>query len=178
MNGEQLDETKFKQEINELVMRMRNSAPTAPAPKPIDVVDAKSARADAQQTFGTVPEFLKKFPDSALAGAYREWRDVELAPDTALAGKDKSLISLAVASQIPCKYCVYADTEFAKLQGASQAEVDEAVAMAALVRHWSTVLNGMQTDEVAFRRDVDRLVRGAKAQQKAEPHAQAASTKR
>lgn len=178
MNGVQLDEAKFKQEISEFVTRMKNQPASAAPPKPIEVVDAKSARADAQQTLGMVPEFLKKFPDVALAGAYREWRDVELSPTTAISGKNKSLISLAVASQIPCKYCIYADTEFAKLEGASQAEVDEAVAMASLVRHWSTVLNGMQTDEVAFRRDVDRLVRGAKAQQsKAEPHAEAATAK-
>lgn len=176
-NGVQLDEAKFKQEINDVVARLRNqSAPSAP-PKPIDVVDAKSARADAQQMFGMVPEFLKKFPDAAVAGAYREWRDVELSPNTAISGKNKSLISLAVASQIPCKYCIYADTEFAKLEGASQAEIDEAVAMASLVRYWSTVLNGLQVDETAYRRDLDRLVRGAKAQQKPEPHAQAASTK-
>jgi hypothetical protein len=35
--------------------------------------------------------------------------------------------------------------------------------MASLTRNFSTLLNGLQVDEGQFRRDVDRLVRGAKA---------------
>jgi AhpD family alkylhydroperoxidase len=85
-----------------------------------------------------------------------------MSPNTALSGKNKSLIGLAVAAQVPCKYCVEADTQFARLQGATDAEIQEAVAMAALTRHWSTYLNGMQADEAQLRRDVDRLVKGAK----------------
>jgi AhpD family alkylhydroperoxidase len=181
MNGIQLDEAAFKKEISDVTARLRNMAaqPSAAPGKAIAVVDAKSARAEAQQMFGATPEFLKKFPDVALAGAWRELRDVEMSPATALSGKHKSLIGLAVSSQIPCKYCVYADTEFAKLEGASEAEIGEAIAMASLVRHWSTVLHGLQIDESAYRKDIDRLVRGAKAQAKnAEPHAQAEALKR
>ena len=37
----------------------------------------------------------------------------------------------------------------AKLNGATDAEIREAVAMAAISRHWSTVLNGMQADPQA-----------------------------
>ncbi|HVR21606.1 MAG TPA: carboxymuconolactone decarboxylase family protein, partial [Polyangiaceae bacterium] len=64
---------------------------------------------------------------------------------------------------IPCRYCIVAHTEFAKLSGATEAEIGEAIAMAALTRTASTVLNGLQIDEARFRRDADRLVRGAKA---------------
>ena len=35
--------------------------------------------------------------------------------------------------------------------------------MAALTRNLSTMLNGLQVDEVQFRRDVDKLVKGATA---------------
>jgi hypothetical protein len=34
----------------------------------------------------------------------------------------------------------------------------EAVAMAAMTRHWSTVLNGMNADLVAFKRDTDTVL--------------------
>jgi hypothetical protein len=34
----------------------------------------------------------------------------------------------------------------------------EAVAMAAIVRHWSTVLNGMQVDAATFRRETDAVL--------------------
>ena len=67
-----------------------------------------------------------------------------------------------MSAQIPCRYCVIADTEFARLEGATEAEIGEAIAMASLVRHWSTVLNGLLVDEPMFRKDVDRLVKGAR----------------
>jgi AhpD family alkylhydroperoxidase len=101
------------------------------------------------------------FPAASLPGAWKEERDVEMG-ETAIPGKYKSLIGLGVAAQIPCRYCVEADKQFARLQGATDQEISEALAMAALTRHWSTVLNGMQTDENAFKRDIDKLVKGAK----------------
>lgn len=84
-------------------------------------------------------------------------------PGTALSGKNKELVGLAVASQVPCKYCIIAHTEFAKLNGATDAEINEAIAMAAFTRQMSTVLNGRQSSEPQFRKDIDKLVRGARA---------------
>ena len=86
-------------------------------------------------------------------------RDVQMSPATALSGKNKELIGLAVASQVPCRYCIIAHTEFAKLNGATDGEITEAIAMAALTRDMSTMLNGMQVDEAQFRKDIDHLVR-------------------
>ena len=40
--------------------------------------------------------------------------------------KTKQLIGLAVAAQIPCAYCVYAHTKFAKAAGATDAQIKEA----------------------------------------------------
>jgi AhpD family alkylhydroperoxidase len=77
--------------------------------------------------------------------------------------KEKSLIGLAVSAQIPCSYCIEADTAFAKLAGASDREIQEAVAMAALTRHWSTILNGHQVDRDQFSRDIARLLAGLKS---------------
>ena len=47
----------------------------------------------------------------------------------------------------------------AKLNGATDQEIREAVAMAAIVRHWSTVLNGMQVDFNGFKQDTDTVLR-------------------
>jgi AhpD family alkylhydroperoxidase len=164
LNGLQTDEAKFRGEITTLVDNARRAAASgAHAPKPGALTDGASALKDIQQTLGYVPEFLRRFPDVARAGAWREFRDVQLNASTAVAPKYKELMGLAVASQIPCRYCVVAHTEFAKLAGASEAEINEAIAMAALTRNMSTLLNGMQVDEPQFRRDVDRLVKGAQA---------------
>jgi AhpD family alkylhydroperoxidase len=84
---------------------------------------------------------------------------VQLNPKTKLDGKTKELIGLAVAAQIPCQYCIYFHTAAAKLNGATDEDVRETVAMAAIVRHWSTVLNGMQVDLDGFRRETDTVLR-------------------
>ncbi|MEO7958365.1 MAG: carboxymuconolactone decarboxylase family protein, partial [Fibrobacteria bacterium] len=75
----------------------------------------------------------------------------------------KELVGLAVASQVPCKFCVIAHTEFAKLNGASEQEIAEAIGMAAFTREMSTFLNGMRVDETQFKADISRLVKGAQA---------------
>jgi AhpD family alkylhydroperoxidase len=162
LQGFQTDLGKFKTEIAKLVAHAKKNAGSPAAAQPIQVVDASTAAQDIQQSWGSVPEFMRRFPAEGLAGAWKELRDVEMSPNTALSNKHKSLIGLAVAAQIPCRFCLAADTEFAKLEGASEREIAEAIAMAAITRHWSTYLNGMQTDEPAFRRDVDALVRAAK----------------
>src|ERR1700731_1421133 len=90
-----------------------------------------------------------------------EFKSVQLNPKTKLDAKTKELIGLAVSAQVPCQYCVYFHTAAAKANGATDEEVREAVAMAAISRHWSTVLNGMQTDLAAFKRDTDTVLRMA-----------------
>ncbi|HUG61561.1 MAG TPA: carboxymuconolactone decarboxylase family protein [Methylomirabilota bacterium] len=126
--------------------------------------DATTAYSDIEQTLGSVPGMFKVFPEVGIAGAWAEFKSVQLNPDTELDGKTKELLGLAVAAQIPCSYCVYFHTAAAKLNGATDGEIRETVAMAAIVRHWSTVLNGMQVDQETFRSEVDAILdRAAKS---------------
>ena len=126
-----------------------------------DDVSAEATYRDIEKTLGTVPSFFKQFPASGIAGAWAEFKAVQLNPKTKLDGKTKELLGLAVAAQIPCHYCVYFHTAAAKANGATDEEVREAVAMAAIVRHWSTVLNGMQVDLAAFKGETDTVLRMA-----------------
>lgn len=125
--------------------------------------DASAAAAykDIEQTLGMVPSFFKAFPKSGIAGAWAEFKSVQLNPKTKLDVKTKELIGLAVAAQIPCAYCVYFHTAVAKANGATEEEISEAVAMASISRHWSTVLNGMQIDLAGFKRETDTVLQMA-----------------
>jgi AhpD family alkylhydroperoxidase len=171
LNGIQTDETSFHAEINKLVDNAKKSMMAAAqkgsvagsANGHVVVTDGASALREVTQMFGFAPEFLKRFPEEARAGAWKQMRDVQMSSSTALSGKSKELVGLAVASQVPCRFCIIAHTEFAKLNGATDAEISEAIAMASLTRSMSTLLNGLQMDETQFRHDVDRLVKGAKA---------------
>jgi AhpD family alkylhydroperoxidase len=163
--GMQLDQTAFKADVARIVANAKKQQPASNA-APIVVTDAKTALQDIERTLGFVPEFLRKVPEGALPGAWREMKELKLNPNTALSPKQKALISLAVASQVPSEPCIVADTEFAKLAGASEREIAEAVGMAALTRNLSTMINGDQVDERAFRADISRVVAGVKAAQK------------
>lgn len=126
-----------------------------------------AAYKDIEATLGQVPTMFKAFPEVGIAGAWAEFKSLQLNPETKLDGKTKELLGLAVSSQIPCQYCIYFHTAAAKLNGATDEEIREAVAMASIVRHWSTVLNGMQVDEATFRKETDdMLARAAKMAKK------------
>jgi AhpD family alkylhydroperoxidase len=171
INGIQQDEGKFRSEISRLVEGAKKAAASgAPAPKGVAVTDGASAPKDGAgalkdiaATLGFAPDFMKRFPDVARAGAWKTFKDVQLNPATELSGKDKELVGLAVASQIPCKFCIIAHTEFAKLNGASEAEIDEAIAMASLTRELSTMLNGLQVDKAQFHADIQKIVKNVQA---------------
>lgn len=132
---------------------------------PAKAEDASAAAAykDIEATLGSVPDMFKTLPDVAVAGAWAEIKGVQLNPKTALDGKTKELMGLAVAAQIPCQYCIYFHTEAAKLNGASDEEIKEAIAMAAIVRHWSTMLNGSQIDPATFKKQTDDVFAAVKA---------------
>ena len=80
-----------------------------------------------------MPDFFEAFPEAGIEGAWGEFKSVQLSPTTTLPVKMKELIGLAVASQIPCAYCVYFHTAAARANGATEGEVREAVAMAAVI---------------------------------------------
>ncbi len=120
---------------------------------------AEATYKDIEATLGIVPSFLKAFPQSGIPGAWSEMKSLQLNPKTALSPKQKELISLGVAAQIPCGYCVHFHTVAAKANGATDEEIREAVAMAAVTRHWSTVLNGMSVDMATFKREVDTIMK-------------------
>jgi len=119
---------------------------------------AAETYADIEATLGTVPTLFSVFPEAGIAGTWAEFKSVQLNPETELDGKTKELLGLAVAAQIPCQYCIYFHTKAAQANGATEGEIREAVAMAAVVRHWSTVLNGMQVDPAVFRQETDALM--------------------
>lgn len=103
------------------------------------------------------PNFYKNtFPEHALEDKLKAEKTL-VGEQAQLDVKTRELIALGVAAQIPCEYCVYAHTKNARAAGASESEVREAVATAAHVRHWSTVLNGMAYDLESFKSEVDKM---------------------
>ena len=139
---------------------------TSPLAQESQTDATKKAEAEMEAALGTVPVMMKVYPDHLRAGAW-EWFKATMSPDAAIPAKFSELISLAVASQIPCTYCVYAHTTMAKMLGATDAEIQGAIASAANTRHWSTVLNGADVPLDEFKKEWDGILAHIKKQSEA-----------
>ena len=109
-----------------------------------DTRDAVNAEITAM--FGGVPTFMNDMADAAVVGIWKQTKSLYFTDATALDSKTKALISLAVGAQIPCQYCVWMDTNSARMAGATDQEIAEAVAIAGHTRNMSTIFYGLQTD--------------------------------
>jgi AhpD family alkylhydroperoxidase len=106
------------------------------------------------ETPAGMPWFFQTMPNEAQQSAWA-LSTILWGVNTAIPPKYKELIGLAVASQIPCQYCIYAHTASAKKAGATSNEIREAIAVGALTRMWSTIVQGNQTDFEKFKATVD-----------------------
>mgnify|MGYP000986468265 CR=1 FL=1 len=125
---------------------------SGPAAMAQEQSSAEQTYKEIEAAIGTVPTHFKAYPKSAVAGAWAITKGLDFGEgNTVLEPKVKSLINLAVAAQIPCRYCIWLESKMAKDRGASDEEIAEAVALAGYVRHWSAVLNGLQIDFENFK---------------------------
>ncbi len=67
----------------------------------------------------------------------------------------RKLIGIAIAAVSKCRYCAYYHTQIAKLNGATEAEIEDAVHYAKSSAGWSTYINGLQLDYDKFKAEVD-----------------------
>jgi AhpD family alkylhydroperoxidase len=117
---------------------------------------------EIKESFGFVPSFFKLIPDEYLVSEWDLQKRLQL-EETLIPNKYKELIGLAIAAATRCRYCTYYHTEVAKLFGATEKEIEEAMHYAKQVSGWSTYLNGMQLDYKEFKQEMDRAVEHVKS---------------
>ena len=116
-------------------------------------MNRKEVFQDIEKTLGKVPSFFKLVPDRSLELEWNLFKTLQL-NESPIPNKYKELIGVAVAAVTRCKYCSFFHTEVAKLFGASDAEVEDAVHYAKSSAGWSTYLNGMQMDYDQFTKEL------------------------
>lgn len=127
-----------------------------------DTRKAMSARprADVEReiksTLGLVPSFMERVPDDLLDPEWAIFKKLEL-EETLIPNKYKELIGIAVHSETRCRYCTLFHTECAKMFGASDDEIQEAVHFAKYTVGWSVYLNGMRQDYDEFANEVHEI---------------------
>ncbi|MCO6511403.1 MAG: carboxymuconolactone decarboxylase family protein [Aridibacter famidurans] len=111
---------------------------------------------DIKQEIGIVPSFFERIPDEALDEEWKLFKRWEL-EETLIPNKYKELMMLAVHSETKCRYCTLFHTEVAKLYGATDDEIAEAVHLAKHTIGWSAYLNGIREDYDTFEKELDQV---------------------
>ncbi len=109
---------------------------------------------EIEQTFGLVPAMFKAVPESSLELEWKLFMKVQL-EEGPIPNKYRELIGVAISAISKCRYCSYFHTELAKLNGATEAEIEDAIHFAKSTAGWSTYVNGLQLDYDEFRKEVD-----------------------
>ena len=117
----------------------------------------ETAKKEIIETYGSFPSWYAAFPEYALPGAWQAAKELE--GPSSIDAKNKQLIGLAVASQIPCEYCVYYHTAVLLAMGVTDEEIKDAIAQAASTRHWSTVIYGAQLDMDEFKKEFQEIMK-------------------
>jgi AhpD family alkylhydroperoxidase len=110
---------------------------------------------EIENMFGLVPSMFRVVPESSLELEWRLFRRVHL-EEGPIPNKYRELIGVAIAAVTKCRYCSYFHTEMARLNGATEAEIEDAVHFAKSTSGWSTYVNGLQLDFDEFKTEIDQ----------------------
>jgi AhpD family alkylhydroperoxidase len=125
----------------------------------------KEVHAEIEQMFGGIPMMFKVVPDSSLELEWRLFKRVQF-DDGPVPNKYRELIGLAVSAFAKCQYCLFYHTEVAKLMGATQAEIEDALHYAKSSAGWSTYISGLQLNLDQFKSEVLAACDYVRAQKK------------
>jgi AhpD family alkylhydroperoxidase len=119
-------------------------------------MDREQIYTEMKKTIGVVPLMFKSIPDDTLELEWNLFKRTEL-EEGVLPGKYRELIGLGIAAVTKCKYCTYFHTEVAKMYGATDAEIENALLFAKSSIGWSTYVNGLQIDMDTFKKEIKEV---------------------
>jgi AhpD family alkylhydroperoxidase len=108
---------------------------------------------EIEATFGLVPSMFKSLSDSSLDLEWQLFKRVQL-EESPIPNKYRELIGLAIAGVTKCRYCAFYHTEAAKLFGATDDEIEDALRYAKSSAGWSAYVNGLQLDFDQFKEEI------------------------
>ena len=88
--------------------------------------------------FGNIVDFQQQMGEKFFS-----WYN-DVFKDSALSAKEKSLIALAVSHAVQCPYCIDAYSNDAFEKGYNEAQMMEAVHVAAAIRGGASLVHGVQ----------------------------------
>jgi len=128
-------------------------------PKEVMMATARprnEVEAEIREALGLVPSFFKEIPEDILDYEWTLFKRFEL-EETLIPNKYKELMGIALHSETKCHYCTLFHTEAARLFGATEEEIQEAVHYAKYSLGWSAYVNGMQVDFEQFKDELGKI---------------------
>jgi AhpD family alkylhydroperoxidase len=120
---------------------------------------------EIEQMFGLVPSMFKAVPESSLELEWKLFKRIQF-EEGPIPNKYRELMGVAISAISKCHYCAYYHTELAKLNGATEAEIEDAVHYAKSSAGWSTYINGIQLNYEEFTGEIDRACEHVRRLQK------------
>jgi AhpD family alkylhydroperoxidase len=108
---------------------------------------------EIEEMFGLVPGMFKTIPDKTLELEWQLFKKVQF-EEGPIPNKYRELIGVAISAVSKCRYCSLFHTEIARLNGATEAEIEDAIHYAKSSAGWSTYINGLQLDFEKFKAEV------------------------
>jgi AhpD family alkylhydroperoxidase len=125
----------------------------------------KDVYKEMEGMLGLVPSMFKTIPDSSLELEWELFKRVQF-EEGSIPNKYRELIGVAISAVTKCRYCSFFHTEIAKLNGATDAEIEDAVHYAKSSAGWSTYINGLQLDFEKFKKEVLKACEHARSMKK------------
>jgi AhpD family alkylhydroperoxidase len=108
---------------------------------------------EIEAMFGLVPSMFKSIPDKTLELEWQLFKKVQF-EEGPIPNKYRELMGVAISAVSKCRYCSLFHTEIAKLNGATETEIEDAIHYAKSSAGWSTYINGLQMDYEKFKAEV------------------------
>ena len=122
---------------------------------------------EIEQLFGFVPSFFKMIPDSSLEPEWNLMKRIQF-EEGPIPNKYRELMGVAIAAVMKCRYSSLFHTERARMNGATDAEIEDAIHFAESSSGWSTTLNGLQIDYDQFKEEMKKVGEYVQSRQAAE----------
>lgn len=122
---------------------------------------------EMKETLGLVPTMFKSIPDSEINQEWQLFKTIQLEEHN-IPLKELQLMGIGISSALRCRYCAYFHTENARLMGATDEEIEEAVSFAKASAGWSSYLHGVQMDFDQFKNEIDQATEHIKKEHMAE----------
>lgn len=118
----------------------------------------RTVEEEIKETLGIVPGFFQSMPDALLEHEWTIFKYFELSDQTYIPPKYKQLMAIGIHSETKCRYCTLFHQEIARMLGATEQEIEEAVHFAKHTVGLSVYLNGSRYPEDKFAGELDQMI--------------------